>query len=214
MDKYLATRVNSSKCKALSITNKRNKIVYAYSLAETQLEWVNSYRYLGVIINNNLKWGDQSRSVAVKANRVLNLLRRSMYGCTKEAKNKVYKALVRPHLEYCCPVWSPHSKTDRATIEKVQRKAARWINARWDKTEKRWSKSYVESLNDLRWPTIEQRHFYLFNCQIYKIVNRLDCINFSDNLTFCNASQARSYNINSLQCMPSRVNCYRYSFFY
>ncbi len=125
----------------------------------------------------------------------------------------MYKALVRPHLEYCCPIWSPHSKTDRETIEKVQRRAARWINARWDKIVKRCrSQSYVESCNDLHWPTIEQRHFSLFNCQVYNIVNRLDCINFSDYFTICNASQTRSYNINSLQCMPSRVNCYRYSF--
>jgi len=70
--------MNLSKCKALRITNKRKKILYTYSLAETQLDWVDSYRYLGMIINSKLKWGEHCHSVAVKATRVLNLLRRCM----------------------------------------------------------------------------------------------------------------------------------------
>ena len=123
--------MNFSKCKALRITNKWNKIQYTYSLAKTQLDWVDSYRYLGLIINSKLKWGDHCHFVAAKATRGLNLLCRSMYGCNKKPKERVYKALVRPHLEYCCPVWTAHT-TDRNTIEKVQKRAARWINARWD----------------------------------------------------------------------------------
>ena len=37
-------------------------------------------------------------------------------------------------------------KTDRDTIEKVQKRAARWINARRDSSIKKWSRSYDESL--------------------------------------------------------------------
>ena len=69
------------------------------------LAWVDSYQYLSVIINSKLKWGEHCHSVAVKATRVLNLLCRSIY----ETKERVYKALVRPHLEYCCPVWTPQT---------------------------------------------------------------------------------------------------------
>ena len=78
---------------------------------------------------------------------------------------------------------------------------------------KKWSKSYEESLAELHWSTIEQRHSYLSLCQIYKIVNRLDCINFTDYFSPCKAPQTRYCKANSLQCMPSRVNVYRYSFF-
>ena len=181
-----------------------------YSLAETHLDWVDSYQYLGVIINSKLKWGEHCHSVAVKATRVLNLLCRTIYGCRKKAKERVYKALVRLHLKYCCPVWTPHTQTNRDTIEKVQKRAARWTNARWDGSTKKWSRSYDESLAELHWSTIEQRHSYLSLCQVYKIVNRLDCINFTDYFSPSKAPQTRYCKVNSLQCMPSHVNAFRY----
>ena len=106
-----------------------------------------------------------------------------------------------------------HTQTDRDTIEKVQKRAARWINARWDNSTKKWSRSYDESLTELHWSTIEQRHSYLSLCQVYKIINRLDCINFTDYFSPCKAPQTRYCKVNSLQCMPSRVNAFRYSFF-
>ena len=56
------------------------------------------------------------------------------------------------------------------------------------------------------------RHSYLSLCQVYNIVNRLDCINFTDYFFPCKAPQTRYCKVNSLQCMPSRVNAFRYSF--
>ena len=61
---------------------------------------------------------------------------------------------------------------------------------------------------NFHWSAIEQRHSYLSLCQIYKVVNRLDCINFTDYFSPCKAPQTRYCKVNSLQCMPSRVNAY------
>ena len=45
---------NQSKCKVMRITNKRNKIHYTYSLNNASLEWVDTFKYLGVRINSKL----------------------------------------------------------------------------------------------------------------------------------------------------------------
>jgi len=109
--------LNISKCKVLQITNRRKVLKYPHRLNNIQLEWVNAYNYLGVTIDEKLKWGKHCQLIAGRANKVLSLLKRSMNGCSKLAKAKAYTALVRPHLEYCAPVWSPHTKQDCETLE-------------------------------------------------------------------------------------------------
>ena len=56
------------------------------------------------MINKNLKWSNHIAVKVAKANSILGLLRKNMYGCTETAKKKAFMALVGPHLEYCTPV--------------------------------------------------------------------------------------------------------------
>ena len=95
------------------------------------------------------------------------------------AKERASLAPVRPHLEFCAPAWNPHQQKEIETLEKVQRRAVRWIcSARWNPCTFTWSKRYDEALKDLHWPTLELRHHFLSLCQIYKIVYNLACISF------------------------------------
>ena len=104
-----------------------------------------------------------------KASRLLNLLRRLMHGYHHTAKKRV--ALVRPHLEYCSPVWSPHQHKLSEALEKVQKRAARWVSgARWNRESYHWSKTYSHCCEELNWLTLENRRKFLTACQTYKII--------------------------------------------
>ena len=81
---------------------------------------------LGVKIQSNLKWDVHCKQVAAKATNTLNVLKRNL-GSTKEVREKAYKSLVRPQVEYAAPVWSPWLAKDKARIERVQRRAARYV---------------------------------------------------------------------------------------
>ena len=182
----------------------------AYTINNATLEWVNSYKYLGIRITSHLRWSEQRRDAASKAMKILNLLRRTMHGTSTEAKKRAFVMLVRPHLEYAAPVWSPHVQRDIETLEHVQRRAAHWICSKWDRTNRKWSKTYEEAQKELSWPSIRDRHIFLTFCQIFKIIHSLDCINFDSYLSY-SSRPSRSHN-QTFRCVPSRLNCYRFSF--
>ena len=62
---------------------------------------------LGVTMDANMKVSEQCRIAASKGNQVLGMIRRNI---TYKDKSLIplYKAIVRPHLEYCIQAWSPY----------------------------------------------------------------------------------------------------------
>ena len=103
-------RFQPVKCNMMQLTNKRSsKIQASYTLEGTVVENVESIKYLGVTITNDLKWNTHISNVCTKANRTLRFLRRNLYSCPPDVKEAAYKGLVRPVLEYGSSVWDPHT---------------------------------------------------------------------------------------------------------
>ena len=51
---------------------------------------------------------------------MLGLLKRTVVSRNATILLKMYKTIVRPHVEYCASIWSPFYKKDKDTIERVQ----------------------------------------------------------------------------------------------
>ena len=101
-------RFQPVKCNMMQLTRKRiNKIHASYTLEGTDLENVESIKYLGVTISSDLRWNTHASNVCTKANRTLGFLRRNLHSCPKEVKEAAYKGLVRPVLDYGSSVWDP-----------------------------------------------------------------------------------------------------------
>jgi ribonucleases P/MRP protein subunit RPP40 len=119
--------LNYSKCLVLHVTGRRQPPHHGYVINECDLEKVNSLKYLGIYISSDLKWTEQVQYSVNKANRALGFVRRNLTKCSKEVRLKAYKSLVRPHLEYGCCAWDPYQANAVDFIEKVQRRAVRYI---------------------------------------------------------------------------------------
>ena len=62
-----------------------------------------------------------------KANKLLGMLRRSFTSLDEESLPLLYKAIVRPHLEYCNVAWQPKWKKEREELEAIQHRATKLI---------------------------------------------------------------------------------------
>ena len=97
-------KFDSEKCEVMRITHKQDKSTHAYYLSNTELRFVDSYKDLGINTSRDLSWSNHVDVIVNKANKVLGLLNRTVGNKNKDIFSMLYKSLVRPILEYACPV--------------------------------------------------------------------------------------------------------------
>ena len=147
-------RFQPVKCNMMQQTNKRiNKIEASYTLEGTVLENVDSIKYLGVTITNDLKWNTHIYNICTKANRTLGFLRRNLFSCPHDVKEAAYKGLVHPVLEYGSSVWDPHTECLQEELEKVPNRAARFVTRNYTFEEG----SMTGILEQLKWESLKKR---------------------------------------------------------
>ena len=81
------------------------------------------------MIYSDLKSPQQCVVACNKANRVLGMIRRIISYKEQWMMVNLYKSLVRPHLEQCVTVWSPHYQKDKELLERVQHKLTKTIES-------------------------------------------------------------------------------------
>ena len=162
-------KFNVAKCHSMRVTRHQHhkQILFDYSLHKQTLENVQSAKYLGITISDNMDWGQHISEISSKATNTLGFLRKNLAFAPQSTKEVAYKTLVRPKLEYAAPIWSPYSKPQFNQVEKVQRTAAHWTCRRWRNTS-----SVGEMLDELEWPSLEARRdrssLLLFWCCVYR----------------------------------------------
>ena len=91
----------------------------SYTIHGKSLSVVQNYKYLGIMISSNLKWGDYIKSITSTASRLLGFIRRLV--CCNDPKILVnlYTTLCRPILEYGIPAWLPYQIGHIKSLEKI-----------------------------------------------------------------------------------------------
>ena len=129
------------------------KINASYNLEGTVLDNVENIKYLGITITNDLKWNTHVSNICTKANRTLGFLRRNLSACPQDVKESAYKGLVRPVLEYGSSVWDPSSILLQEELQKVQKRAARFVAGNYIYE----TRSMTGILEQLKWESLKKR---------------------------------------------------------
>ena len=198
------------KCKYMVVSRKHTPTLppiplYLYN---GPLEKVASYKYLGLLLTDNLCWSSHIANVYSKAMKVLGLLYRRFYGYTdSESLKQLYLTLVRPHLDYACQVWDPHLAKDKAKLEKVQKLACRMA-------ARRWNAGYQELLEIFELSSLEERRLNLKLGLLFKILHKLCYFPEMESFTTLrNYCSSRNTHCLQLTVPFAHTNSYKYSFF-
>ncbi|XP_067932804.1 uncharacterized protein [Watersipora subatra] len=125
---------------------------FTYNLGNLPLVWTEDTKYLGVIIQSDLKFDQHIKSKCSKSRKILGGIKHLMYSTPKEAKLLAYTSLCRPILEYADAVWATTNKNTIQCIELVQNDAIRFISNMRER-----GKSVSEARNQLGIKSLKDR---------------------------------------------------------
>ena len=119
---------------------------------------------LGIIFQENLKFDIQISECVGIANKVLGLIKRSVFHLDRDLLLKLYKSLVRPIIDYGNVIWFPYTKKNKKLIENVQRRVTRMVPELKEL-------SYTERLTKLNLFSLDYRRKRGDMIQLFKILN-------------------------------------------
>ena len=160
-------KFHPDKCVSMIISRNSEIREASYVMENHNLNCSNCEKDIGVFIDNTLSFERHISYAVNKANRVLAITRKTFECTDNNIFNQIFKTLVRPHLEYAAPVWSPHLTTQKELLENVQRRATKMVPGLSDL-------SYPERLRKLNLPTLAYRRVRGDMIQAYKLMNDID----------------------------------------
>src|SRR6266536_1931380 len=158
---------NLEKCKVIHM--ETGNVNTEYFMDGVKIQAVEDEKDLGVIINKDLKVSKQCIKAAKMGNKILGMINRSFEDKSKSTILRLYKSLVRPHLDYCSQAWNPYLIKDIKMLERVQRRATKMI-------KECKGMSYEDRLKKTGLTTLETRRIRADLIEVYKIVNSIDKI--------------------------------------
>ena len=165
-----------------------------------EIKSIDSEKDVGVTFSNDLKFNLHVNTIIKKANQLTGLIKRSFTYLDKNMLTKLYKSIVRPHLEYANVIWHPMYKNQLKALEKVQRRFTKLIPGLRHLT-------YQNRLINLKLPSLKYRQIRGDLIQSYKIIHNIDNLCCSDFFTFNNNSTRNSKLKLDKEFAKSKTRC-------
>ncbi len=158
--------VNASKTKVMMFGSQRKtkNCVLDVNLNNVKLEQVSAFKYLGLWFDPSLKWDTHIDKIASKISQRTGVLRRIRQYIDQKTMCMMYNAIILPHIDYCCPIWTSTSNKYVNKIQILQNHVARLTLGC-----KVRDKHVKELYQELRWMNVQQRSDYfkttlMFRC--------------------------------------------------
>ena len=123
----LSLNASKSFFQLYNISNQNIKI--DVSLNGVIIEHADTVRYLGMLIDTNLKWKSHVDHIAAILSRNVGIMNRSKFFLGRKHLLLLYNSLVLPYLNYCCLIWGNSAQSTINKLFILQKKAVRIIES-------------------------------------------------------------------------------------
>ena len=187
--------------KMSNIIKRKNHISYTYTFH--QLKNVEEEKDLGVIMDNNLNFKSHISQKISKANSMIYLIKNCFKYLDADMFKTLYKSLIRPHLEYASPIWSPTAKGEILRLEGVQRRATKLVPGIT-------RLPYIERLKQLQLPTLEYRRIRQDQILLFNYIQQNIKLDTSTHCTICNSQSMFTPITSGTRGHPYRFTIHRH----
>ena len=136
------------------------------------------------ILFSQLTFKDHIQEKINKAYSIIGIIKRNFIHMNSNTFVLLYKALVRPHVEYANSVWSPYRKSDILAIEKIQKRATKLVISLK-------KLSYKDRLMQLNLHTLKYRRLRGDMIEVYKIIRHIYDSSVAPNIQLGNTGVTR-----------------------
>jgi exonuclease III len=174
--KCLVITISKTKLNKLSTELKVNPIV----IENEPIEYVETFKYLGVNIDNHLRFEDHVSYVIRKIATKINYLGRMSRILSLHTKKLIYNCIIAPHFDYCASILWNASNENVKKLQLLQNKGMRIIlNCKYDTP-------IQDMLCRLDWLNVRQKLALDVLVLIKKILNKEVPSYLSDDVQFAN----------------------------
>ncbi|CAH1101484.1 unnamed protein product, partial [Psylliodes chrysocephalus] len=111
----------------MSISRKKLTINFDYLIGLDNLNKLNKVKDLGLIYDNQFRFGSHINKLVNSANHSLGFIYRQTSIFSIKTIKILYNVLIKPKLEFGCLVWGDQPQIHLAPIEKTQNKFLRYL---------------------------------------------------------------------------------------
>ena len=155
----------------------------------------------------NSDWSPHIDFITSKASNTLSFLRRNLRSCPQSLRELAYISLVRSKLDYAAATWDPYQVGHTQNIERIQRRAARFVCNNYS-----YYSSVTSMISTLGWTDLASRRKDLRLALFYKTVFGLLAVATED-ILLCADSRTRASHRYKYSTIRANTEPYRQSFF-
>ena len=161
--------IHPQKTKVLAFGHRKKLGNYVLSITfrNVPLANVKKIKYLGVILDSGMTWGEHVSKIVCKISQAIGCIRRIKHLLLFKILKNLHFAMILPYIDYCSTSWGSCAKIHRDKIQKLQNKYARMILNAGYYTPQR------SLLLRLNWQSVEERIKYQYCVLVFKIQNNL-----------------------------------------